>query len=237
MTQYPPSGSIVDKGISSGLSTQIRIKVGPTTVGAIQQLTINQNREILVHEEVGTDGVVDSHPKGAAKIDLQVQRIVFDNLRLPEAFSRGFVNIHAQRYPFDIQIIDMSDPASIGGGLSSIGDSLGSIGLGKVGSVLGSVGKQISKVENKFLDDINALTHTFHNCWFRTYSPTYQANNFIISEQATIQAEYVTTQRAGLSVVRGGKRGIRYEHDSIERSTDVFGRRGRFVSSSEGEED
>lgn len=59
-------------------------------------------------EEIGTDGIVEIHPKGAAKISLTVNRIVFDELRLPEAFARGFINIQSQRIPFDIQIIDKS---------------------------------------------------------------------------------------------------------------------------------
>lgn len=60
-------------------------------------------------EEIGTDGIVDSHPKNAARIEFAVERIVFDQLKLTEAFSRGFINIQAQRIPFDIQIIDRSD--------------------------------------------------------------------------------------------------------------------------------
>lgn len=187
---YPQSGSLIEPSINSGLSTQITVKVGPTTIGAIQQLTVNQNREIAVHEEIGTDGIVDSHPKNAAKIDLQVQRIVFDQLRLTEAFGRGFINIQAQRLPFDVEIIDRTDLSGDNASFS--------------------------------------LVHVFHNCWFRTYSPTYSAENFIINEQATISVEYATSNRAAKSAVLGGKRGIPLEYDTIERETDVNGERGSF---------
>lgn len=200
---YPTSGSLLDKGINSGLSTQITIKVGPTTVGAIQSATLSQNREIVVHEEIGTDGVVDSHPKNATKVELQVERIVFDQLRLTEAFARGFINLQAQRIPFDIQIIDRS--------------------------------AQFIPEDNAFstaqtqnlLDQMNVV-HTLHNCWFSSYSPTWAANNFIISERATIRAERISTHRDGKSAASGGLRGITYDHDDIERTTDITARVGRF---------
>lgn len=110
---YPNTGSLIRPNINSGLSTQIVVKVDSTTVGAIQQLQVNQARDMHVQEEIGTDGVVEIHPKGAAKIELSVQRAVFDKLRVTEAFARGFVNIQAQRVPFDIQIIDRSEFESV----------------------------------------------------------------------------------------------------------------------------
>jgi hypothetical protein len=103
---YPNTGSILSPKVNTSLSTQITIKVDGTTVGAIQQLQLNQNRDMNVWEEIGTDGIVEIHPKGAAKIDLTVQRAVFDQLHITEAFARGFVNIQAQRIPFNIQILD-----------------------------------------------------------------------------------------------------------------------------------
>jgi hypothetical protein len=114
---YPQSGSLLQNRINSSLSTQISIKVGSTTVGAIQKLSITQNRELWRHEEIGTEGVVEIHPKGAAKIEIIVDRIVFDGMRLPEAFARGFVNLQSQRVPFDIHIIDKSEMKSSGDAL------------------------------------------------------------------------------------------------------------------------
>jgi hypothetical protein len=187
---YPTSGSLLNDKIHSGLSPQITIKVGSTTVGAIQRLQITQTREMLTWEEIGTDGVIEIHPKNAAKIDIQVNRIVFDYLRLPEAFGRGFVNLQAQRIPFDIQILDRSVR----------------------------------------LNPDDAIINVYHNCWFKNYSPTYQADNFIISESGSIACEYVTTSRQGQSAAQGGLRGVAYDYDTMERATDVNGRRGRFDS-------
>jgi len=187
---YPTSGSLISPKIHSGLSTQVVIKVGRTTVGAIQRLQIQQNREMSVWEEIGTDGVVEIHPKGAAKISLNVSRIVFDELRITEAFARGFVNLQAQRIPFDIQIIDRSSS----------------------------------------MTETDAIIHTLHNCWFKSYAPSYQADNYIISEEATLVCEYITSSRQGQSVSVGGARGVTYEYDTVERSTDINGRRGRLDS-------
>lgn len=110
MAYYPKSGSLLQPRINASLSTQIVVKVdGVTTVGAIQQLQINQTREMLTWEEIGTHGVIEIHPKNAAKIELTVQRLVFDKMRITEAFARGFVNINAQRIPFNIEIMDTSN--------------------------------------------------------------------------------------------------------------------------------
>ena len=109
MAKYPPSGSLLENRINSGLSTQITIKVNNVTVGAIQRLSITQNRDLHRWEEIGTDGIVEIHPRGAAKIDLAVDRIVFDGMKLTESFARGFINIQSQRIPFDINIIDKSE--------------------------------------------------------------------------------------------------------------------------------
>lgn len=103
---YPQSGSTLTPTPAAGLSTQITVKVGRATVGALQELTINQIRQIKRHEEIGTSGIVDSHPTNATQVNLSITRLVFDQLRLPEAFSRGFMNLQAQRFPFDIQVID-----------------------------------------------------------------------------------------------------------------------------------
>lgn len=104
--EYPYTGSLLSSTPQAGLSTQIRVKVRGTAVGAIQELRIDQNRDMVVWEEIGTDGVVEIHPKGAAKISFSISRLVFDQLRLPEAFLRGFLNLQAQRLPFDIEIVD-----------------------------------------------------------------------------------------------------------------------------------
>lgn len=105
---YPSSESSLTNTISSKLSTQIIVKVGTISVGAIQSLVITQNKDLRIREEIGTEGVIEIHPQKATYIDLSVNRIVFDELRMTEAFGRGFVNIQSQRIPFNIDIIDVS---------------------------------------------------------------------------------------------------------------------------------
>lgn len=107
---YPNTGSSLDfnghNNTNTALSTNIIIQVGPNTVGAIQKLTIAEDREIEMINEVGTDGSIDSAPKASTKISGSCERIRFDRMRISEAFSRGFVHVHAQRIPFDIVVID-----------------------------------------------------------------------------------------------------------------------------------
>lgn len=108
---YPQTGtSFYDSDgknrTGTSLSTNIIIKVGKNTIGAIQSLNYSEQRQIHKVSEVGTDGVIDSAPQSSVNINGSCTRIRFDRLRVAEAFSRGFVHVHAQRYPFDIDIID-----------------------------------------------------------------------------------------------------------------------------------
>lgn len=91
---------------STAISTNIVIMVGTTAVGAIQSMAISEKRGIKMIDEVGTDGHIDSVPNVSTNITGTCQRVRFDRLRIAEAFSRGFVHVASQAYPFDIVIID-----------------------------------------------------------------------------------------------------------------------------------
>jgi len=89
------------------LSTNIVVIVDGNPIGAIQSLEITEERpSIKMIDEVGTDGHIDSAPNQSTNYNITCQRIRFDNLRVSEAFSRGFVHVKAQRIPFDIEIHD-----------------------------------------------------------------------------------------------------------------------------------
>lgn len=185
MATYPTTGSTLTSKISTGLSTQIIIKVGTETVGAIQTLNVTQNRGLTRVGEIGLDGVLEIVPSKMPTVQLTVGRIVFDQLRLPESFARGFTNIKSQRIPFEILIIDRTG----GGGSQSV-------------------------------------VHKFINCWFESYAPKFQASDYIISEDATIWAEDVSTTLSGENASQGGARGINYQEEERERDTDKGRYRG-----------
>jgi len=127
MAFVPNTQSNIDRGIaipteegrtSTGLSTQVIIKINGIAVGALQNLSVTQTRGLGRITEIGTDGNIEIVPNAATTFDLEVTRVVFDQLRLPEAFSRAFRFINAQRVPFDIEIFDIgnaSDPESESG--------------------------------------------------------------------------------------------------------------------------
>jgi len=107
----PQTGSIIENPNGSNrtgtaLSTNIVIRVGPNAVGAVQSLSVTEERSIIMIDEVGTDGHIDSAPQRSTNITGSCNRIRFDRLRVSEAFSRGFLHAHAQRIPFDIDIYD-----------------------------------------------------------------------------------------------------------------------------------
>ena len=123
---HSASGSEQTNALNSSLSTQIIIKVNGEPVGALQRLSVAQNRPLQRIQEIGTDGVIEIVPVNATTFELSADRIVFDQLRLPEAFSRGFKFINSQRLPFDIEIIDLTgtvpntEPASDMTGIASV---------------------------------------------------------------------------------------------------------------------
>ena len=111
---YPKTGSTLTANgtnsganiTSTGVSTNILITVGPVTVGAVQTLSISEQRPIKMIDEVGTDGHIDSCPTGSTNITGSIDRIRFDRMRLLEALGRGYVHVAAQRIAFDLVIID-----------------------------------------------------------------------------------------------------------------------------------
>ena len=166
MATFPNTGSTINRGLddpttegrtSTGLSTQIIIKVNNIAVGALQTLTVTQDRPLLRINEIGTDGNIEIVPNGSTQFTLAATRIVFDQLRLPEAFSRSFRFINAQRVPFDIEIYDIND----------------------------------ADAQNAAVDANSGgiIVMKYINCWFQRYETPYNAENYIITETASIFAE------------------------------------------------
>lgn len=117
MANAPNTGSTLTQasGInktSTAISTNIIIMVNNTAVGAIQSMAISEKRGIKMIDEVGSDGHVDSVPNVSTNITGTCQRIRFDRLRITEAFSRGFVHVQSQVFPFDIVILDKQKAAT-----------------------------------------------------------------------------------------------------------------------------
>lgn len=198
MTDFitPNTGTNINAGnrTNSSLSTQIIIKCNNEPVGAIQTLTVAQNRPLQRIQEIGTDGVIEIVPNGATTFELTAGRIVFDQLRLPEAFSRGFRFINAQRIPFDIDIIDISGNEP---GISN--------------------------------DDTNSTVMTYKNCWFQRYETPYAAENYLITETATLWCETAYLVRSGRSGPLGSSlRPINTQSDAagIESEVNSGKRRG-----------
>jgi len=96
---------------STSISTHMVIYVTPTNgppvaVGAIQDISVTEGRQIATIDEVGTDGHIDSVPTKSTDVSGSCKRVRFDRLRIAEAFGRGFIHVSAQAYPFDIVIVD-----------------------------------------------------------------------------------------------------------------------------------
>jgi hypothetical protein len=91
---------------STALSTNILIMVGPNAVGAVQKMSVAEKRTHKFIDEVGTDGHIDSAPNASTNITGSCQRVRFDRLRIAQAFSRGFIHVSSQAYPFDIVVLD-----------------------------------------------------------------------------------------------------------------------------------
>jgi len=217
---YPNSGSTVSQNRAStvtGLSSQIIIKVQDFTVGAIQELRINQNKPLKRYNEIGTDGVIEIVPASPAAVNITVSRVVFDGMSLPESFARAFMNIQAQRLPFNIDIFDMQ----------------GKIDTLSLGPGIGTGLAQGMSIDRGVRVDIPPLVKRLHNCWFTSLSTPIMANNFIITESAEIWSEYITTFiPAQDKSLRPAWPGQRANIDTIEKETDTSGRRGSYNENS-----
>lgn len=179
---------------STGISTHILITVNNSPVGAIQQMQVDENRQVKMIDEIGTDGHIDSVPVKSVDVKGSCQRVRFDRLRITEAFKRGWIHLAAQRYPFDIVIVD--------------------------------------KQKN---DESNHISTVYKNVWITSLSTTYNADNWVITENMSWEAETVFSivANAGMNVAQGGEIGSPYSVIGIEREVDrgANGRRGALDAS------
>jgi len=104
--QYNTGTNKTSTAISTNIIITVRTPSGNVPVGAIQSMAISEKRSIKMIDEVGTDGHIDSVPNQSTNITGTCQRIRFDRLRVAEGFSRGWIHVSAQIYPFDIVIFD-----------------------------------------------------------------------------------------------------------------------------------
>ncbi len=195
MPTYPKTGSIFDNpalgsSTRTALSTQIIIRVNDEPVGAMQSFQERQQRASRRISEVGTDGTIEIVPNAPTQVSLTLNRVAFDGLSLPESFSRGFRNIHSQRIPFDIVVID-----------------------------------QFTGTGN------DAVITTYHNCWFTQLGKQYQAETYVVIEDANVDVEFVSSVRGGAPValsqgVGGSRQLAGTQLDSVETGADSGQTRG-----------
>lgn len=77
----------------------------------------------------------------------------------------------------------------------------------------------------------DAIVTTYHNCWFNNISKAYDTSNYIITEDCSVDVEYISTLRGGeavaLSAGAGGARQLEgTQYDSVEGAADSGARRG-----------
>ena len=88
---------------------------------------------------------------------------------------------------------------------------------------------------NTAISNVNAsgiVVMTYQNCWFTSYSTPYAADNYIITEEASIWAETAYTVKPTTSVPLGG-RGFAAQTDNanIENSVNIGNKRGSLDAS------
>lgn len=198
------------KRIQAGLSTQIVIQVedpagSKFVVGAVQSLAYNQNRSLQRINEVGTDGIIGIVPNAPTQYDLTVGRLVFDFQRLPQALQREYRHIHAQRRPFDLVVTDYNPYLGTTNTNSEADDTTGEGGGGNR-----TVSPETGAVTTSATDVVETV---FRNCWFNTMNFTYNANDYLITENATLWCEHVF-DRVAAEVLTSRK-------DALERSTNT----------------
>lgn len=206
MSDFPNTSSVFDTvtgqaSTNTGLSTQIVIRVNNQAIGALQSLRVSQNRGLQRISEIGTDGTIEIVPNKATEFEITAERVVFDQLRLPESLSRGFRFISAQRVPFDIDVFDISN-------------------------VNPPAGPQTAS-------STGVVVMTYKNCWFTRYETPYTAENYVITESATIWAETAYISNLQGIDIPNNIRGLVAQTDAqnIERQTNLGARRGAMDAS------
>jgi len=181
----PQTGSIVEGPggqdvTETSISTNIIIVVAGNPVGAIQSMTVNEQRPLQMIDEVGTDGHIDSVPIKSTNISGECKRIRYNGMRIAPAFSRDFLHVAAQRIPFDIQILD------------------------------------------KWMGDgPSTIITTIRNVWIEKISYGYMADNWVIADDMTWQAEQISSTLNGGQAGTSGVRGFPLQLDSVEMAADV----------------
>jgi hypothetical protein len=181
----PQTGSIVTGPggadvTETAISTNIIIVVNSVPVGAIQSMTVNEQRTLQMIDEVGTDGHIDSVPIKSTNISGECKRIRYNGMRIAPAFSRDFLHVAAQRIPFDIQILD------------------------------------------KWMGDgPSTIITTIRNVWIEKISYGYMADNWVIADDMTWQAEQISSTLNGGQAGTSGVRGFPLQLDSVEMAADV----------------
>jgi hypothetical protein len=211
---YLYTGTTQSAATQTGLSTQILIEVNGEGVGAVQSLSVAQNRPTNRVTEVGTDGTIEIVPTGTTTVALSVTRIVFDNKRITEAFQRGFHNIHAQRIPFDILVYDFQN-AQTDTPIKTPEDPATFQAEGNF---------DLTAAFDAPATGEGVITTVFENCWFTSTNTTYTSSDYIISEDAGLEVEFVHTYKDG-NALSGAGRGTPEQDDALERLADL-GRRG-----------
>jgi hypothetical protein len=78
--------------------------------------------------------------------------------------------------------------------------------------------------------DLEAVITTYENCWFTSIEKSYSSDNYIITENASVEVENIKTLRGGeavaLSQGAGGARQIPLQIDEVELLADSGVRRG-----------
>lgn len=205
---YLYTGTTQSAGTNAGLSTQILVQVDGQSVGAIQTIQVQQNRTLNRIKEIGTDGTIEIVPNSAAEVSLDITRLVFDRKSLPEAFARGFLNIHAQRVPFDIVIYDFTSAQSDPSDPTAVDAST----------------LDPSSAFDASLTAEGVVTHVYENCWFTSLSTSFSASEYVISQSASVWAEFVHSFRDGNAQLSASTGNPDFK-DALERLADV-GRRG-----------
>jgi len=81
-------------------------------------------------------------------------------------------------------------------------------------------------------NDSDWIVTTYHNCWFTSLGKAYNATDYVITEDAQVSAEYMSTARADDAVGRSGPieglRQVNADKDDVEMNADagIDGRRG-----------
>ena len=174
-------------------TTNVSIFSNGARIGFVQSFTPSEQREITPVQELGTEGVVQMVPGNTRGGQIQISRMALYNSDLWNALgltaTGTFVNKNDENY-ISGNANKYQDSGTLGNPFRTLKDQRVPLELWadtKLPAPLSESGSTSESLSYSYLREI------YLDCWLSNYSKTIQAQNIIVTENATLEYSDMTS--------------------------------------------